>query len=303
MLSAAPRLAQQLSRYGIGGSEIAAACGFSRYRSRFGLWLEKTGRAPGFAGNIHTRLGQLCEPRIRQLYANSTGLDILIPPASLFHPECDHERATPDGINAADARHLAQIKAIGYFVGRRWQNEIPIEVEAQCQWEMHVAGADRNDLVVGIGSDELEWERFLFGEIVDPAEVLANLTVEIWPQWRRDADIATLRAGAAAFWSMVERDEQPPIDDSEACRDFLNGRPAKPIVLEYEDHQDIADEFRDAYRAKQAADKRLELAKNHVRGVLGDIGANRIKTPDGPVLWTKNKQLRAPDAWGKPEEH
>lgn len=291
--------AQQLSNHGIGGSEIAAACGISRYRSRFGLWLEKTGRAAPFSGNIHTRIGQLCEPRIRQLYANATGLDIIIPPASIFRADAPHERCTPDGINAADPRHLAQIKAVGYFVGRRWQHEIPIEVIAQTQWEMHVADADRNDLVVGIGTDELEWERLWLGEIIDPSTIMERLTIEIWPQWRNDSDIATLRAGAAAFWSMVERDEQPPIDDSPECRDFLNGRPSKPVVLEYEDHQDVADEFCAAYLAKKAADKRLELAKNQVRAVLGDIGANRIKTPDGPILWTANKQLRAPDALGK----
>ena len=63
-------------------AEIAAACGISRYRTRFGLWLEKTGRAPGFAGNVHTRLGQLCEPHIRQLYANARHDSIEIPPAS-----------------------------------------------------------------------------------------------------------------------------------------------------------------------------------------------------------------------------
>ena len=70
-------MTQALSRFGVGASEIAAACGISRYRTRFGLWLEKTGRAPGFAGNVHTRLGQLCEPRARQLYADATGQDVL----------------------------------------------------------------------------------------------------------------------------------------------------------------------------------------------------------------------------------
>jgi predicted phage-related endonuclease len=68
--------AQVLNSYGIGASEIASACGISRYRSRFGLWLEKTGRRPQFAGNVHTRLGNLLEPRARQLYADATGLEV-----------------------------------------------------------------------------------------------------------------------------------------------------------------------------------------------------------------------------------
>lgn len=311
MLSAAPALAQQLSRYGVGGSEIAAACGFSRYRSRFGLWLEKTGRAPPFAGNLYTRLGQLLEPRIRQLYANETGLDVEVPPESLFSPDSPHERATPDGRIRTDHRRLVQIKALGYFVGRAWKYERPIEVEAQCQWEMHVGDADRNDLAAFVGSDELEWERFLLGELTDPAEIFERGTLEIYPIFRSNADIAVLRAGAAAFWRMVEEDRQPPIDESPDCTAWLNSKARKTgIVIEASEDEEadlIAKRFRRFYRLSGRVEAALDLAKNRTRDLFAARGADRLNTPDGPVLWTVDKNgktsLRAPKAWGKPEEH
>ena len=294
--------AQVLSRHGVGASEIAAACGISRYRTRFGLWLEKTGRVAPFAGNIHTRLGQLCEPRARQLYANATGQDIVTPAASMFHPDHPWARATPDGWWASDPARAVQFKCVGYFVGRRWKYEIPIEVEAQCQWEMFVNGATVNDLAVLIGTDELAWERFILGEIDDPARVFDAASLHIVPIYRDEAAIAALFAGARAFWSMVEADTQPAIDHSPECRDWLNRKTVAAVALEYADHAAAVDELATAYADARAATKALDLAKNRIRDVLATAGANRIKTDDGPILWTANKQLRVPAAWSKEEE-
>jgi putative phage-type endonuclease len=296
---------QDLSRHGIGGSEIASACGISKWRSRFGLWLEKTGRAPQFAGNIHTRLGQLCEPRARQLYANATGHDVAIPPCSEYHPSIPWARATPDG--RVSAEHLVQIKVVGYFVGRRWRRDgIPLEIEAQVQWEMFVTGAQRNDLAVLSGSEELEWERFLLGDLTDPQEVFDRATLEVTTVHRSDADIDVLYRGAAEFMGLVERDVQPPIDASPECARWLNRKSGGTVAVDVMDDAELAaavDEYRDAYTEHRAVVKRLDLAKNVIRDRLGSAGANRIKTPEGPVQWIAKSdgttQLRAPDAWGK----
>lgn len=295
--------AQQLSRVGVGASEIAAACGIHKYKTRFGLWLEKTGRKPPFAGNHHTRLGQLCEPRARQLYANATGCDIVTPAASMFHPEHNWCRATPDGWRADNPKHGVQIKSVGFYVGRRWKHEIPIYVEAQCQWEMFVTGAETWDLAVLEGTDEIEWERFIFGEVDDPAEVVGKMTLAIYPIARNDRDIAALFAGGRAFMDLVERDEQPPVDHSDDARDYWNGRrPTEVVALKYDDHAALVDELARAHAEHKAAERRLATAKNATREALALAGANRITTDDGPIIWTANKQLRVPPGWNSEEE-
>lgn len=291
--------AQQRSTLGIGASEIAAANGISRYDSRYGLWLRKTGRADEFAGNVHTRLGNLCEPRIRQLYADATGEDVEIPPCSVFHPTVPWARCTPDGRWVSNRRRKVQIKCTGYFVGRKWKYEIPLEIVAQVQWEMFVDDGDACDIAVLVGSDELEWERFVLGHPVDPAEIFARATLEIFTVYRSDADIAILLDGARAFWALVESDTQPPIDGSPECREHLNSKPGGSIVLDYEPHAAEVEEFRLAYVGGKAAEKRLETAKNRIREILGIAEADRISTPAGPIVWTANKQLRAPEAWTK----
>lgn len=296
------------SSRGIGASEIAAACGISRYRTPLGLWLEKTGRAPTFAGNVHTRLGQLCEPRARQLYADATGRDVEIPTHSVFHPEIPWARCTPDGRWVDDPGVKVQIKCVGYFVGRRWRYQIPLEIEAQCQWELFVDGGHRNDLAVLVGSDELEWERFLLGEITDPAAVFDAARLEIYTIQRDDDAIAALFAGAEKLWRMIESDTQPEIDASPECARWLTGRrgPTSELALEYADHMDLVDEWRAAHEAKRTADDRLDLVKNRIRELLATAEASRIATPDGPAIWTRTAngggQLRTPPGWNQ-EEH
>ena len=298
---------QQRSSEGVGASEIAAACGFSRYRSRFGLWLEKTGRRPAFSGNIHTRLGQLCEPRARQLYADATGEDVEIPPCSVFHPDLPWARCTPDGRWVRDRRVKVQIKSVGHFVGRAWRFEVPVEVMAQCQWEMFVDDGDRNDLAVLVGTDEIEWERFLLGDITDPSQVFERMTLDVHTLWRSDADIEVLRAGGLGFMEMVWSDTQPPIDSSPECADWLNSK-AKPSGIAIPEEADEATAaavaaFRSAFVADREAGEALDLAKNQVRAALASAGANRIDTADGPLLWIVDKNgktsLRAPKAWSK----
>lgn len=312
MLSAAPQLAQTLSNVGIGASEIASACGISRYRSRFGLWLEKTGRRPQFAGNVHTRLGNLLEPRARQLYADATGLEVWTPPASMFHPTIQWARATPDGliVPRETSRHGMQIKCVGHFIGKRMRYELPLEYEAQCQWEAFVCDLDRVDLAVLVGSDELEWERFVLGEMVDPAELFARATLDIHTIYRSDPAIASLRAGAEEFMRLVETDTQPPVDDSDDATRYYNdrARTRRPTIeIAEADVGDLARDLRAAFVADKAASKALDLHKNRVREAMDAAGANRITTDAGPIDLRIDKRgvvsLHMPRAWsGNPEE-
>ena len=296
---------QDLSSYGIGGSEIAAACGFSRYRSRFGLWLEKTGRRPGFAGNIHTRLGQLCEPHARQLYANATGFEVEIPPTSVFHPTVTWARFTPDGLIVPRAsRHGMEIKCVGYFVGRRFKYELPIEYEAQCQWGMFVCDLDRVDLAVLVGSDELLWERFVLGDAVEPDAVFGASMLEIFTIYRSEAAISSLLTGATAFMGLVERDEQPPIDGSPEAAEHFNGKARKDgIEIDESDCPDEVAAYRAAFLADRAADDAIDIAKNRIRAAMTAAGANRINTADGRIYLRIDRRgtvsVHAPRSWAK----
>jgi putative phage-type endonuclease len=57
-------------RLGIGASEVAVACGFGRYRTRYDLWREKTGATAPWGGNEATLWGQRNEPHILKDWAD-----------------------------------------------------------------------------------------------------------------------------------------------------------------------------------------------------------------------------------------
>ena len=53
------------SRY-IGGSDAGAVIGMNPYKSAYTLWAEKTGKIPGFEGNIITKVGAYLEDLVAQ---------------------------------------------------------------------------------------------------------------------------------------------------------------------------------------------------------------------------------------------
>ena len=60
------------SKY-IGGSDAAAVVGLNPFSSAYSLWAEKTGRIPGFDGNLATEVGTYLEEFVAQKFAQETG--------------------------------------------------------------------------------------------------------------------------------------------------------------------------------------------------------------------------------------
>lgn len=140
-------------RTGLGGSDAAAACGMSQWKTPLELWLDKRGELET-AENEPMRWGNLLEPVIRQEYANRTGREVVVPPGILRHPTIGFLFMTPDGI--ADASRVLQVKtsrtAEGW--GEPGTDDIPTEYVFQTQHEMFVTGLPVADVAVLIGGSD-----------------------------------------------------------------------------------------------------------------------------------------------------
>ena len=66
----------ELRKKYIGGSDAAIVVGLNPYSSRYALWCEKTGRTPGFEGNISTRVGAYLEDFVATLFTEQTGIKV-----------------------------------------------------------------------------------------------------------------------------------------------------------------------------------------------------------------------------------
>lgn len=259
-----PGQLQQLSRRGIGASEIAAIAGLNPFESPWDVWLRKTGQAPEKDSTSPMEWGNRLEPAIRQKYVDDTGSMIWVPPESMFHGELDWARATPDGIVLSSGvakperwQHLLQCKNVGTWVEKSWTEAPPAYVQLQEQWELFVTGLQRADVAALIGGNEFR----------------------VYTVHRDQKLIDDLVDIAAAFWRLVETKTSPPIDDSDACRDHFTKRikatEAAELVADDRNEKLLA-EWRELHAGAKASEKRIKTIKNMVLADLAAAGASRL---------------------------
>ncbi len=173
-------------RHGIGGSDIAAIVGLSRWSSPYQVWLDKTGRSDEIPDNPSMRWGRAVEPVLRSWFAEQTGIEVA--PTGMWRSvEHPLALANPDGLTGDDGG--LECKAHGWRMADEWDDDqVSDAAELQAQWYAGVLGLDHWWVIAKVGDDE--------------------------PLIRRvDADpalFATLLEAAERFWTdYVEADREP----------------------------------------------------------------------------------------------
>lgn len=146
----------ELTRIGIGGSEVAAILGFDERRDQFTVWAEKKGGLTRMEATPRMRLGKLFERGIAEYYSELTSREIVWLDETQRHPVREWHVFTPDAVCANERRGL-DCKLVGWDQRRHWGetvDEIPPRVRLQCLWYM--AGMDYPlwDVVALLGMEE-----------------------------------------------------------------------------------------------------------------------------------------------------
>lgn len=140
-------------RTGIGGSDAAAACGLSKWKSPLELYMDKLGELET-TENEPMLWGHLLEPVIRQEYSNRTGRTVVVPTGIIRHPTVPFALMTPDGI--ADDSRVLQVKtartAEGW--GEPGSADVPQDYMLQVQHEMFVTQLPVADVAVLVGGSD-----------------------------------------------------------------------------------------------------------------------------------------------------
>ena len=100
----------ELRSHYIGGSDAAAVVGLNAFSSPYSLWAEKTGRVPGFAGNLATEVGAYLEEFVAQKFSTETGKKVRKVNQSFLNTGTP--LGTPQGQRLKSGR---TIKTNGYF--------------------------------------------------------------------------------------------------------------------------------------------------------------------------------------------
>lgn len=178
----------------IGGSDAAAVVGLNAYSSQYSLWAEKTGRIPGFEGNLATEVGTFLEEFVSQKFAQETGKKVRKCNLSIFNSDYPWAIANIDREIVGEDAGL-EIKTTSELNLKKFKGgEYPENYYAQMVHYLAITGKKRWYLAVLIGNKEFRW-----------------FTLE-----RDEGEIAALMGAEKAFWNLVETDTQPVADGMEA---------------------------------------------------------------------------------------
>ena len=183
----------------IGGSDAAAVVGMNAYVSPLALWAEKTGRLPGFDGNLATEVGTYMEEFVAQKFAEVTGKKVRRSNLSWFNSDYPWAIANIDREIVGEDAGL-EIKTTSELNIKRFKGgDFPANYYCQCMHYMAVTGKKRWYLAVLIGNREFKWF------VID----------------RDEAEIKALMEAEEAFWKLVKEDTPPAADGSASTKDTL----------------------------------------------------------------------------------
>jgi putative phage-type endonuclease len=267
-----------LRRAGIGGSDIAALLGMSRYTSPYELYLDKRGELPDLPrpGRLEraARWGNLHEPLLAAEFTRACGLATRRVGMIRHQDEpwmlvnLDRQvLGCPDGPCALEIKNRSAYKAAEW--GESGDPDGVPDTEAlQTHWEMIVPGYRHMHVAVLINGNDDRYYRVNWDE-----QIAGDVT-----------------AMARSFWQRVLDGSPPPVDGSEAVTDLLAtlwpGKPDTEKVVSRDMSAGLLAR-RTALKSDIAALKeQLDEAENRLAALLGEAEA---AVWDGETLFTRKQ--------------
>lgn len=267
---------------GITATDISAICGVNPWKREIDVWLDKTGAAPPFEGNLKTKWGMLLEPIIRDDYEEIHQVRVDLT-GTLKHRHHDWWLATPDGLvyprGSIEPDRGLEIKVHGpealrvLSYGDPGTDQVPLHELFQCVWGMGVTGLDRWDLVAFLGGS--------------PSEFVIQ---------RDDELLGMLAERAEKFWRDHVQSKTPPEPDgSDSWTRYLEQRFAKPddkiLLVDDEYTLSIIADLRDAKAALDRDETRVKELSQHVKRIIDGHAGITYKDQGRPISRSNKAQM------------
>ena len=151
----------------IGGSDIGAILGLSRFKTPLEIWMEKTGKEVRKLDSLPLRFGSFAEEFVASEYSRSTGCELLHDESAHIHPDHTFMSAHIDRFVLGDKlgndsvkrpSRILECKTANPFASSEWgevgSDEVPMSYLCQCVWYMAITGLGQCDLAVLFGNSD-----------------------------------------------------------------------------------------------------------------------------------------------------
>lgn len=239
----------------IGGSEIAAVMGLSRWKTPLALWAEKTGEIlqEDISGREYVQLGTELEDFVAKKFERETGKKVRRDTRTFtYSSEYPYMVAHIDRrIQGTD--ELLECKTCSAWKEKEWQGEeIPVEYILQVMWYLGILGMKKGYIAVLIGGQKFVWKELEF-----------------------DQELFDRMVSHAKNFMQAVQDKQPPIamaGDKETLGKLYTGTGGQ---LDLEDaamksiEQDL-EERAALQRTIESAEQRIEEIENRIKQEMGE---------------------------------
>jgi putative phage-type endonuclease len=248
---------------GIGGSEIAAVLGLSKWESHFSLWHRKLGRIPERPQNPDQEWGTRLEPAILQKFADDhPELDVDVHPGTWRNTERPWQIANPDALaywsteeDGTAAAYVVEAKNVNDRIAYEWDNGPPPYYVAQTRWYLDTFGLDRAVIAALFGGSD--YQEF-----------------EIHPD--PDDTLLMREAGAAFMRSLGPLGIRPDIDAHGATYEALRQLPDGVIDDRIDIDPELAAEYLDTIALAADWQERKTLVASKMLDAIGNYKGARV---------------------------
>ena len=254
----------------IGGSDIGAIMGRSRYRSPVDVYSQKIGETPEFKGNEATNWGHILESVVAAEYAKREGVKVVRDRTLYKHPQFPYMLGHIDRrVLGFEGGKVLEVKTAGkWFKPADWEDEPPADYVLQVQWYMGLTGWKNADLVA----------------------LLAGQDFRTYSIPRDEFVIQEAFETAKEFWARVQERNPPPPRSEDDCKKLWSLDNAETAIAHDQEENwirsllDIKAKIK-SLEAEEERIKTLVLEFMKPRAYLVDIAGGKLAS------WKNNSEL------------
>jgi putative phage-type endonuclease len=252
----------------LGGSDISAVMGVSRWKTPLQLWAEKTGEVEpaDLSENQAVQLGIELEEFCAKKFEKETGMKVRRAPQVYTSKENPFMSCQVDRL-ITGTDELLEIKTCSAWKEKEWEGEeIPQEYILQISWQLMITGRRIGHVCVLIGG-----QKFVYKKIEADPELFRKMT---------DA--------AITFWSMVQT-KTPPVTEAADNKFMVELYPSAGELIKAA-AQDVTDAVAMLQQTKAqiiALEETKDEIEAKLKAVIGD--AQGVKTEEYLVKWINIK--------------